>query len=603
MRASRARPRRRRVARRSRRVPARRRARRGRRGRARRPARGAPRSSSSIGDGATAMLPDGTGRAAVPWLSRGDTGSRRVAPRVGGSRSPSARTGNRELYVVDIATGASSGSPGRVARGRRAGLVAGRLAGRLGERDGVEPRSPCGSGSTGADSVGSRAVPADDREPAWSPDGRSVAFASNEQGAFDLLVVPPRGRCEEPAPRRDRRGARPDWHPSGRRSPTRASSARTPTSGWRARRDVPELLASAAYDGRPDWSPDGRSIGFLRGRGTLRPWLLARADATPARSPRRTARRAGAGLGAHRRLGGACSERAAPGSRPAAAERSRRTWRRPRTARPRLHVGDGQPRPRACLVAGSASGVREPMLVQQLVRHESGGIDTLRGVGRAPLRAPPAAPPLAPRRLRAVRASEPRRRGRRARSQVGLLPHRPLGLRAPASRPPAAAAALRRRLRHAATDALRVEEGSSVGYTDRYPAFFHGQDLELTGAAGRPVRARADREPRAPPPGARLREQRRLGAPAASWPAGRRSRRRGSRCSAAAAASDGASRGGPTARRAGAYDQAGWSASTSSSSVPVRPAPRRRSTSPAPARACCSPRRRGSRATSRAAAG
>jgi hypothetical protein len=35
-------------------------------------------------------------------------------------------------------------------------------------------------------------------------------------------------------------------------------------------------------------------------------------------------------------------------------------------------------------------------------------------------------------------------------------------------------------------DALRVEEGSSVGYTDRYPAFFHGQDLELSGLpAGR----------------------------------------------------------------------------------------------------------------------
>ena len=30
--------------------------------------------------------------------------------------------------------------------------------------------------------------------------------------------------------------------------------------------------------------------------------------------------------------------------------------------------------------------------------------------------------------------------------------------------------------------ALQVEEGSSVGYTDRYPAFFHGQDLDLTGA-------------------------------------------------------------------------------------------------------------------------
>jgi hypothetical protein len=30
-------------------------------------------------------------------------------------------------------------------------------------------------------------------------------------------------------------------------------------------------------------------------------------------------------------------------------------------------------------------------------------------------------------------------------------------------------------------DALYVEEGSSVGYTDRYPAFFHGQQLDITG--------------------------------------------------------------------------------------------------------------------------
>jgi lysyl oxidase/dipeptidyl peptidase IV (DPP IV)-like protein/WD40 repeat protein len=30
-------------------------------------------------------------------------------------------------------------------------------------------------------------------------------------------------------------------------------------------------------------------------------------------------------------------------------------------------------------------------------------------------------------------------------------------------------------------NALYVEEGSSVGYTDRYPAFFHGQQLDITG--------------------------------------------------------------------------------------------------------------------------
>jgi hypothetical protein len=35
-------------------------------------------------------------------------------------------------------------------------------------------------------------------------------------------------------------------------------------------------------------------------------------------------------------------------------------------------------------------------------------------------------------------------------------------------------------------DARFVQEGESVGYTDRYPAFFHGQQLDITGlAAGR----------------------------------------------------------------------------------------------------------------------
>jgi hypothetical protein len=32
-------------------------------------------------------------------------------------------------------------------------------------------------------------------------------------------------------------------------------------------------------------------------------------------------------------------------------------------------------------------------------------------------------------------------------------------------------------------DLRRVEQGSSRGYVDRYPAFFHGQDIELTGVS------------------------------------------------------------------------------------------------------------------------
>ena len=42
-------------------------------------------------------------------------------------------------------------------------------------------------------------------------------------------------------------------------------------------------------------------------------------------------------------------------------------------------------------------------------------------------------------------------------------------------------------------DARSVVEGSSPGYRDRYPAFFHGQDVDVTGLPGRAVRARRTR--------------------------------------------------------------------------------------------------------------
>jgi hypothetical protein len=55
--------------------------------------------------GASAMLPDGTERAAVPWMLPGDT-DLAVSPSGTRLAFSSARTGNRELYVADFVTGA-----------------------------------------------------------------------------------------------------------------------------------------------------------------------------------------------------------------------------------------------------------------------------------------------------------------------------------------------------------------------------------------------------------------------------------------------------------------------------------------------------------------
>jgi dipeptidyl aminopeptidase/acylaminoacyl peptidase len=167
-------------------------------------------------DGASAMLPDGSGRSAVPWLLPGDTGLA-VSPSGRRLAFSSARTGNREIYAVDIATGEVE----RLTWTPR--------------REDVEPAwSPDDSQVVWAsgtesdhdlqairiDRTGFRRLtsgPADDREPAWSPDGRTVAFASNEQGAFDLFLIARRGGSRRLLLDASGEARAPEWHPSGTR--------------------------------------------------------------------------------------------------------------------------------------------------------------------------------------------------------------------------------------------------------------------------------------------------------------------------------------------------------------------------------------------------
>jgi TolB protein len=61
-------------------------------------------------------------------------------------------------------------------------------------------------------------------EPAWSPDGRKIAFRSTRSGNRDIYVMNADG--------------------SGKRNLTR----------------------NAAWDSRPSWSPDGRKIAFVSNR-------------------------------------------------------------------------------------------------------------------------------------------------------------------------------------------------------------------------------------------------------------------------------------------------------------------------------------------------
>jgi TolB protein len=116
--------------------------------------------------------------------------------------------------------------------------------------------------------------------PAWSPDGRRIAFVSNRRGNFDIFVVNADGdtglRKLSRSPRND---YDPAWSPDGRaiafqgrREPPPASERGTcplrrcerqemyvvDANGGEVRR----LTRDWRFDAAPVWSPDGRKILF-----------------------------------------------------------------------------------------------------------------------------------------------------------------------------------------------------------------------------------------------------------------------------------------------------------------------------------------------------
>ena len=137
-----------------------------------------------------------------------------------------------------------------------------------------------------ADGTGVRKLtddPANDPSPAWSPDGRTIAFVSDRDGATGIFVMSADGSGQKALTQR-REGRAPVWSPDGRRL------AFVRVAGGKAAIYVMNADGSGQRQVIQDpndwisglsWSPDGRRLAFSSGRDQVAGELyLVNADGT-----------------------------------------------------------------------------------------------------------------------------------------------------------------------------------------------------------------------------------------------------------------------------------------------------------------------------------
>ncbi len=122
-----------------------------------------------------------------------------------------------------------------------------------------------GIGSRLLDLIQSPPGPPGVQTPAWSPDGRRIAFLSRRDVNKELFVVNADGSGQRTLTRDARLFATPAWSPDGRRIAFEGGQP-DGTNGVYVVNAVGSFsLRMAGNGGAPAWSPDGRKIAFFGG--------------------------------------------------------------------------------------------------------------------------------------------------------------------------------------------------------------------------------------------------------------------------------------------------------------------------------------------------
>jgi len=101
-------------------------------------------------------------------------------------------------------------------------------------------------------------------EPAWSPDGTRIAFASKREGSFDIYAMNADGSDTVRLTSTREDDNHPSWSADGERI---VFSRGAPADLWVMNTDGSDaraILGGMPSDTQPAWSPDGTTIAFTR---------------------------------------------------------------------------------------------------------------------------------------------------------------------------------------------------------------------------------------------------------------------------------------------------------------------------------------------------